>query len=221
MTDAIVVRSNSVSRITSPQFDFILLDGSGSMYDKWWPMLGAIDAYVAGLRIAQIDSHILLVEFDDTDAHLPVRDTPIAGWKTFDVEPIGAHFGGTPLYDAIVLMGQKIRELNPNPGAVTIVTDGQDTGDKFADINQARAVLDWLRDLGWSVTFIGCDFDNSRQAKALGANPSNSIGVRKELLTDATREYAKKRARHARDGQGVSFTDDEKQKFGGYLTGGK
>jgi hypothetical protein len=114
-------------------------------------------------------------------------------------------------------MGSTIRDLNPQKCAVTIVTDGNEKGSKFADIHQAKAVLDWLRAQGFSVTFIGCDFDNGKQARALGANASNSIGVRKELLIDAAKSYASKRAHNARTGDEISFTADEKTKFGGYL----
>lgn len=215
--NTLTIRNNALSKLSTEQLDFILLDGSASMQSKWWDMLGAIDAYIAGLKTQMVKSHILLHVFDTHDLKLEGRNTHIDTWKTFGEDPLGSHFGGTPLYDAIVIMGATIRDLNPARCAVTIVTDGDDTGNRFSDIHKARAVLDWLRAQGFTVTFIGCDFDNDRQARALGANASNSIGVRKELLTSAAQEYAKKRAHSARTGEDISFTDDEKQKFGGYL----
>lgn len=217
---SLAIRSNSVSKLSTDQLDMILLDGSGSMMNKWWPMLEAIDAYIAGLKAQNIKSHVVLDVFSDVDRQLTMRDTHIDTWKSFAEDPIGSHWGMTPLMDAIVLMGAKIRNLNPAKCAVTIVTDGDDSGktyNQFADIHQAKAVLDWLRTQGFTVTFIGCDFDNDRQARALGANASNSIGVRKELLTDAAKRYAEKRAHSVRTGDDISFTADEKQKFGGYL----
>lgn len=213
----LAIRTNTVTKLSTEQLDFILLDGSGSMSAKWWPMLGAIDAYVAGLKQAHVKSHLLLHIFDSHDLKLVGRDTHIDAWKTFDEDPLGAHFGSTPLYDAIVIMGSTIRDLNPAKCAVTIVTDGDEAGSRFATIDQARSVLDWLRAQGFTVTFIGCDFENDLQAKALGANASNSIGVRKELLTDAAKTYARKRANSARTGEDINFSEDEKQKFGGYL----
>lgn len=218
--NTLTIRNNAVSKLSTEQLDMILLDGSGSMSDKWWPMLEAIDTYIAGLKAQQVQSHIVMDIFDTTDRQMNVRDTHIKDWKTFAEDPVGAHFSMTPLMDAIVLMGTKVRDLNPSKCAVTIVTDGEDGGkldNKFADINQAKAVLDWLRAQGFTVTFIGCDFDNSRQARALGANESNSIGVRKELLLEAAKSYAAKRAHSSRTGDDISFTSDEKQKFGGYL----
>lgn len=220
MSDQIAIRSNALSKLSTEQLDMILLDGSGSMSDKWWPMLEAIDTYIAGLRASLVKSHIVLDVFDDHNRQLTQRDTHIDQWRTFAEDPIGAYFGMTPLYDAIVLMGSKVRNLNPAKCAVTIVTDGDDSGsghNQFADLTQAKAVLDWLRAQGFSVTFIGCDFDNDAQSRALGANASNSIGVRKELLTSAAANYAKKRTANVRSGDPISFSDDEKRKFGGYL----
>jgi hypothetical protein len=214
----IIIRNTDLKALSS-QLDFILLDGSGSMRPKWWDMLGAIDKYIAGLKAEMVDSHIRLDIFDDTALDLTARDVHISKWRTFDVDPIGAHFGGTPLYDAIVLMGRNIRDLNPTKGcAVTIVTDGENGHNKFADLPQAKGVLDWLRAQGFSVTFIGCDFDNTSQARMLGADAENSVGVRKELLGPAAASLAKKRAHYARTGEQVAFSEDERQKFGGYLS---
>jgi len=214
----IIIRPGALKSLTS-QLDFILLDGSGSMVSKWWPMLGAIDQYIAALRANVVDSHIRLDIFDSSDLQLTARDTRISEWQTFDLSPIGANFGGTPLYDAITIMGRNIRDLNPTKGcAVTIVTDGENGSNRFADLTQARAILDWLRAQGYTVTFMGCDFDNSTQARALGANAANSIGVRKEKLEEAMKLLAAKRARASREGGDINFSDDEKQKFGGYLS---
>lgn len=220
MTSSLAIRTNTISKLSTEQLDFILLDGSASMQGKWWDMLGAIDAYIAGLKSSHVKSHTLLHVFDSHDLKLEGRNTHIDQWKTFAEEGLGSHFGDTPLYDAIVMMGATIRDLNPSKCAVTIVTDGDDTGNTFADLPQARSVLDWLRAQGFSVTFIGCDFDNDRQAKALGAGPHNSIGVRKELLTDAARKYAEKRTHNVRTGEEINFSADEKTKFGGYLSHG-
>lgn len=217
MSDSIAIRSNNVTEL-STRLDFILLDGSISMMDKWWDMLSALDTYISTLKTEGVDTHVLLHVFDSHDLQLEARNTHIRTFVPFKESGIGSHWGSTPLYDAIVVMGQKIRDLNPVSGCtVTIVTDGLDTGNKFADEVQARAVLDWLRAQGYQVIFIGCDFDNDEQARALGASPSNCIGVRKELLSDATKSYAKKRAHNARSGADISFTEDEKTKFGGYL----
>lgn len=219
MTDTLAIRTNAVSKLSTEQLDMILLDGSYSMADKWWPMLGAIDSYISGLKSGSVKSHIILDVFNSNDRQLNMRNVHIDKWVSFDEDPIGSYWGSTPLYDAIILMGAKIRNLNPAKCAVTIVTDGENSShsNQFGTLESARAVLDWLRAQGFTVTFIGCDFDNDQQARALGANATNSIGVRKELLTDAARKYAEKRVQNIRSGDDINFSDDEKRKFGGYL----
>lgn len=213
----IIQRPGAISTIAERQLDFILLDGSSSMKSKWWPMLGAIDQYIATLKTENVDSHCILHVFDTADLQVEHRNTPISGWRDFAEAPIGSYFGGTPLYDAIVIMGAKIRDLNPQHGAtILIVTDGDETSSKCS-LAQARGVLDWLRAQNYNVIFFGCDFDNQRQARALGCTPSNSIGVRKEKLKEATKLLAAKRVQNSRSGQDINFSDDEKTKFGGYL----
>jgi hypothetical protein len=199
------------------QMDYILVDGSGSMQDKWWDTLDAIEAYVQGVKAANIQSHIILHSFDDVALELLHRDGPIENWVPLRQSPIGAYWGGTPLYDAISLMARKLRDLDPPRASIVIVTDGAENASKSTDLTQAKALLDWMRAKGWQITFIGADFSNSRQARALGANESSAIGVEKRRLTDATSALAKKRARYGLYGEAMHYSDDEKQQFGGYL----
>lgn len=216
----IVTRNSDIQSGIETDFDFILLDGSGSMSSKWWPMLQAIDSYVSELKGQMVSTHLTLHVFDDNDIKLEQRNVNIAQWKTFIEDPIGAHFGGTPLYDAITIMGRTIQQLNPDPAKgrrILIVTDGGDTGNEFADLNMAKSILDWLRAQGFQITFMGCDFNNQTQAKALGANPQNTIGVQKEKLNDALKLLAQRAAKHSRTGEDIHFSEDERKTFGGYL----
>lgn len=222
MTTTHIVSRPAALTDVQTSLDFILLDGSGSMSAKWWPMLEAIDTYVAELKSQQVDTHLVLHIFDNHDLQLEGRNTHLRSWKTFVEAPLGAHFGSTPLYDAIVMMGREVQKLNPQKGCrILIVTDGGDTGNLFATLDQAHAVLDWLRAQGFQITFMGCDFNNQQQAKALGATPQNTIGVRKEKLSEATRLLGQRAARHSRTGEDIHFSDSERQAFGGYLTSQK
>lgn len=214
----IAIRSNAVSKIEAEQLDYFLLDGSISMEDKWWDILGALDAYVATLRTNHVDAHCVLQIFCTHERDYIARDCRLKDWQDFATSPVGAYWGSTPLYDGILLAVKRIRELNPTKGChLVIATDGQENASQYCDEVQARALLDWLRDQGFQVTFIGCDFNNSSQARALGANDATSIGVQKKLLTAAMKNLGEKRTRYARTGSNVEFSDDEKQQFGGHL----
>ena len=199
------------------QHDYILLDGSGSMQDKWWDTLAAIQAYVDGLKAANVNSQIILHTFDTHDRDCVQRDVPIADWLDLKDAPIGAHFTSTPLYDGVVLMGRRLRDIDPPRCSIVIVTDGDENASRFADLTQAKAILDWCRAKGWQVTFIGANFNNAEQAAALGANDKTAIGVEQKHLTSAASALAKKRARYGLYGEDMHYSDDEKQSFGGYL----
>lgn len=209
---------------TTSQLDFILVDGSSSMQSRWWDSLDAIDSYVLGLQLSGVNSRLLISTFTTERAEtgqsqlsfLTQRDEDVRDFTTMKDSPIGSTFGMTPLYDAINTMGRMMRDASPPRAAITIITDGEENGSQTTE-HQARAILDWCRARGWSVTFIGCDFENSKLARKLGAKAPEFIGTSAARLTDAMSGLAKKRANYGLYGTPMHFTDDEKQKFGGYL----
>lgn len=207
----------------APHLDYIVVDLSGSMYSKWTDTMRALDSYVATCQAARLNSHLIVRTFDgkwDGDSHEVVRDHAINAWVPFSEDPLGMPNGSSPLYDSINHMGRELRDLDPAEGvcSIMIVTDGDANGNQFTDEAQAKAILDWCRAKGWQVTFIGCDFNNSRQARLLGADDTNSIGVQKHLLSEAGKLLASKRIKYAQGGD-MGFSDSEKQQFGGYLSG--
>lgn len=216
MTRALTTRPGE---LLAPQLDYILIDGSGSMQDKWWETLAALDGFMDTLRANNVHSHGIVHVFDSHDKESIQRDNTISEWPTFSQEPIGAHWGSTPLYDAIQLMGRRLRDLDPPKASIVIITDGDENSSRFTDETQAKSILDWCRAKGWQITFLGADFNNSSQALALGANEHNTIGVRKMKLLEAGKTLGQKRAIYGACGTDISFSDEEKENFGGYLGG--
>lgn len=204
-----------LTRRNAPQLDYILVDCSSSMTDKWIESMGALDAYIATLKSESITSDVILHMFYNQNIDYIHRETPVADWRPL-LEEYPQPFGSTPLYDAINAMGRRLRELDPKSCRITIVTDGDDTG-SATPVTFATAVLDWCRAKGWQVTFIGADFSNRRMADMLGAGATEAIGVQKRLLADAAKSLGRKAANHARTGADMGFTDAEQQQFGGYL----
>lgn len=197
--------------------DFILVDGSGSMHGKWASLMQAVDAFINELNV---ETQITLVQFSGGSYHpefVTARDCTPSQWipvGTGEFHPIG---GMTPLYDAINMMGRHARDSNPvKPGIAFIVTDGEENASKTTQV-QAKAILDWMRAKGWTIKFLGCDFDNSKQARALGGDKTEAIGVSTARLTDATKALAKKRNLHAQYGAPMEWSEEDHQQFGGYL----
>lgn len=201
---------------TEQQIDYILLDGSGSMAGKWPEVCGSIDAYVGGLKAENINSRVYFHLFSSSpNLDILAYDGPVSDYTS--MVGLEAPFLATPLYDAVSIMGRRMNELDPPKARIVIATDGQETGSHFTDLHQAKAILDWMRAKGWTVTFIGADFSNAQQAAMLGADKQTAIGVQKKLLAEAARNLAKKAARHALYGEDIGFSEDEQQQFGGYL----
>lgn len=201
----------------APQLDYIILDGSGSMMDKWFATIGALEGYVDVLRTQNIHSHGIVQVFEASNIASIQRDSTLADWPQND--PLTARWGDTPLYDAINYAGRQLRDLDPPKAHLVIVTDGHENASRHTTDAQARAILNWCRAKGWQVTFLGADFNNSRQAALLGANKANSIGVQKTRLLEAGKTLGEKRLRNIRTGDDITFSDEEKTEFGGYLTG--
>lgn len=204
--------------LLAPQMDFVLVDASGSMDHLWWSVMGALDIFVDTLKDQNVNSHGVVSVFGNSaDVGTVVLDSKIATWpKMGDVVPFLCS-DTTALFDAINFMGREMAHYAPERASIVIVTDGDNNGSMYTDADQARAILDWCRAQGWQVTFIGCNFDNAYQAKALGASPQQFIGVAKHKLKEAAKLLGEKRARYAAGADDIGFDDEEKKKFGGLL----
>lgn len=216
MTQSLAHRPGALTERRA-QADYILIDGSGSMTSIWWDTLDAVEAYIQGLKAEQVDTFIDITVFDSTDREYIARQQSIHEWVPLRREPIGAHWGGTPLYDAIQLLGRRLRDEDPERAAIVIATDGGEAGSTFTTLEQAKAILNWMRAKDWQVIFIGANFDNSETARQLGIEPAKAIGVEKSNLAKATKALAYKRGRYGRTGEDMAYTEDERQQFGGYL----
>lgn len=196
--------------------DYVLIDGSGSMEPKWHNFITAADIMLDDIRKSGLKSRVIVHVFDSFDIALIQRDGMIDTVAPLCSPPLMGHFGTTPLYDAINVMGRRLQAINPEKASLLVVTDGEENC-SATDVVMARAVLDWCRARGWQVTFLGFDFDNAKQAEALGVDATCAIGVDGRKINDAARAFSGKRIRYGRTGAGIGFTDEEKTKFGGYL----
>lgn len=225
-------RSNSVQRnqhlihsggkeLLAPTIDYVLVDASGSMIwgggNKWDTCMAALDTYLGDCKAVNLNSQLIVQVFEGHDHDDVQRDHRLEHFVPFSEDKLHAGGGGTPLYQAINAMGLRLRELMPERCSIVIVTDGDADDDKNSDAaRHARAVLDWMRAQGWAVTFIGCEFDNTEQAGVLGAEPQHFIGVQRGQMRSAAKALADKRKRY-QNGADIEFSDEEKEKFGGYL----
>lgn len=206
--------------LLAPQLDYWLVDGSSSMLDKWFDFMKGMDHFLNTMRSNNIHSHGIAHVFSGSGDLLSIqRDSTLSDWQDFNSSPLQCLGGSTALYDAIALTALRLKELDPPNASLVIVTDGHENDSEHTDVAQAASYINWMRAKGWQVTFLGCDFNNLKQAQALGATERNSIGVQKARMADAGKLLGEKRVRHARTGNDINFTDSERSDFGGYLMG--
>jgi hypothetical protein len=208
----------SYSKLQGTQLDYIVMDGSGSMKDKWWEMLRAIDTFTAILARANLNTHILASVFTDGAIGQIQCDKPLSDHLGFEHDPLRSTFGYTPLYDAISAAGFHLQDLDPPRASVLFVTDGEENSSKFTTAAEAAKIIEWMRAKGYQVTFFGCDFNNLTQAAMLGVSDKNAVGTSKARLAEATAALARKRIEYGRFGKDMDFSNDEKEQFGGYLS---
>lgn len=214
-----ITRSIPSGALQAAQLDYFLVDGSASMMSLWTPTQAAMDGFCDTLLSQNMDSFGIVSVFNTRQLQDIQRESTLSTWPRFSDSPLTSQWGGTPLYDAINLMGRHLRDLDPKTASIVIATDGDEQDSRHTSHTQARAILDWCRAKGWLITFLGANFNNEAQAKLLGANPQNLIGVQKGRLAEAGKLLGDKRARHIRTGADIGFSDDEKEIFGGFLTG--
>ncbi len=218
-TQQLTTRPNIPANITS-QLDYIILDGSASMLDKWWPSIEAMDEFLRVLRRDHVDTRVIQTTFSDGDfMDMVQRNGHINEIPLLCEDPVvGSVFCGTALYDIINITVRNAAKMMPKTAHLAYVTDGEEYDSKYTDLTQAKSLLNWARAQGWQVSFIGCDFNNRKMADLLGANPAEAIGVAKAHLSEAMKSLGEKRVKHGRTGAPMHWSEDEQRQFGGYLT---
>jgi len=195
------------------QHDFILLDRSGSMETLWIEALGSVNAYVQQLAKDKVDTGVTIAVFD-SHAFDVIRDRIVPATMIPVSKEDAMPRGGTPLSDSV----GKIVALADKGGydkvAVIIMTDGQENASSELTVAQAKALLDRCRAKGWSVTFLGANFDNASQARGYGNASAHTAAVAPQNLAASTRMMASKRGEFAKAGATaeatMSFSAEEK-----------
>lgn len=200
------------------QQDFILLDRSGSMADRWVEAVNSVNEYVKKLAEDKVDTGVTLAAFDGDSGKLDfrvLRDRIIpAAWK-----PVGPHEvdprGMTPLNDATGKIVALAKAGNYDKVAIIIMTDGAENASKELSVPQAKKLLDECRAKNWQVIFLGADFDNAAQSMSYGNLAQATVSASAVNLRATMTATASKRASYGLTGQAMAYTDAEKNKFAG------
>ena len=149
-------------------YNVIIMDRSGSMWDIQRPAIQGYNEVLGGVKAAAQkyaetqEQHITLVLFDSTsiDEVYWNEDPAVAERLTGETYQPGAC---TPLYDA---MGRTLTKLDKelkgdkdHTVVVTVITDGLENSSTEYSGAAIKALVEHLKEEGWSFAYMGTDHD--------------------------------------------------------------
>lgn len=220
---------------TQKIYNLVILDASGSMQSIYSQALSGVNETLATIRMAQeehpeLQQHVTLASFSAGEHFLNriYSAMPIAEARNITKEDYPL-LGCTALYDA---MGTCISELqqkvtHDDRVLVTIITDGYENASRTWSGKQIKSLVEELRQMGWTFTYIGADQDVEKVAGDIGVHNSLRFSAN---AADTEAMFAKERmsrsrfynkmSLHLADGANLAsmvesdnyFADDEPEK---------
>ena len=181
-------------------YNVIIMDRSGSMWDIRKPAIMGFNEVLGGVKAAQTkyaetqEQFITLVLFDSSsiDEVYWNADPSKAEHLTDKTYVPGAC---TPLYDA---MGRTLTRLEKelkgdenHSVIVTVITDGYENDSREYDLASVKALVEHLKDRGWTFAYMGTDHD----VHAVSIDLSITNVVKFEKTAEETLETFKKERR--------------------------
>lgn len=165
---------------TQKIYNLVILDASGSMQSIYSQALTGVNETLATIRLAQeehpeLEQYVSLASFSAGEyflnriySALPIAEARDITRKDYPL------LGCTALYDA---MGTCISELqqkvtHDDRVLVTIITDGYENASRTWNGKQVKSLVEELRQMGWTFTYIGADQDVERVAEEIGVQNS-------------------------------------------------
>lgn len=165
---------------TQKIYNLVILDTSGSMQSIYSQALTGVNETLATIRLAQeehpeLEQYVSLASFSAGEyflnriySALPIAEARDITRKDYPL------LGCTALYDA---MGTCISELqqkvtHDDRVLVTIITDGYENASRTWNGKQVKSLVEELRQMGWTFTYIGADQDVERVAEEIGVQNS-------------------------------------------------
>ena len=187
---------------TQKIYNLVILDASGSMEAIYKQALTGVNETLATIREAQkshpeLQQYVSLASFSAGENFLNriYSAVPIAEARNITRRDYPL-LGCTALYDA---MGTCISELqqqvtHADRVLVTVITDGYENASRTWRGSQIKSLVEELRQMGWTFTYIGANQDVEAVA--------GSMGIRNSMAFEETEEGAKRM--YARDSRSRS-----------------
>ena len=181
-------------------YNVIIMDRSGSMWDIRKPAIMGFNEVLGGVKAAQTkyaetqEQFITLVLFDSAsiDEVYWNADPSKAEHLTTKTYVPGS---ATPLYDAmgrtLTKLERELKEDENHSVLVTVITDGYENDSREYDLASVKALVEHLKDQGWTFAYMGTDHD----VHAVSIDLSITNVVKFEKTAEETLETFKKERR--------------------------
>ena len=219
-------KNNEIKKITV--HNLMILDESGSMQAIYNAALTGANETIQTIRSAgeehpDQDHHFTFVTFNTAGQWVKTvfDDVPIA--EVRDLNPNDYRPNAcTPLYDA---MGKAITTLEKKVAEgdsvlVTVITDGFENASMEYSGAAVKAMVDRLREKGWTFAYIGANQDSVEVAKGLGihnaldfrSDEKGTIEMWEKHRYASKRLYSRINVRQQPESVEDFFKEDEKEK---------
>lgn len=157
-------------------YNVIIMDRSGSMWDIQRPAIQGFNEVLGGVKAAKKkyqetqEQFITLVLFDSSsvDDVYWNADPDKAERLTDKTYVPGAC---TPLYDAmgrtLTRLEKELKDDTSHSVVVTVITDGYENSSSEYSLSAVKALVEHLKDQGWSFAYMGTDHDVSSVSVSL------------------------------------------------------
>ncbi len=186
---------------TDKIYNLIILDESGSMSSIQKATISGFNEVVQTIKgiekkFPDQQHFISLVSFNGLDIKTLLDKQPAASLSPID-EKTYQPDSMTPLYDAIALSVLKLKidvaGIENANVLVTILTDGEENASKEFSHAQLNNIINELKNLGWTFTYIGANHDVEKVAHSISI--SNTLKFEANEQDMALLFHTEKKAR--------------------------
>lgn len=197
-------------------FNLIILDESGSMHSIKNATLSGFNEVFETIRQAETSNEnqvhfVSFFSFNTNGIKAHLFNQPASMLKALTAEDYQPS-NGTPLYDAMGFALSKQRDsLQGYQDAavlVTILTDGEENASREYSGAAITAMIDELKNLGWTITYIGANHDVYAFSLKHGIDNAMSYQANE---TDMKKAFAKER--HSRNMYYMTVNENQGKDF--------
>ena len=194
--------------------EYILIDRSGSMADRWDEALGAVNSYVQNLKKNEQKAILTVATFDNGSYDIIRNKISLKDWKDIsnaDATPRGL----TPLLDSLAKAIADAEAVNAEKTVIIVMTDGAENASKEVKKETVKASIERIQKKNWQIVFLGADFDAFDEAGGLGVPRSSVLIMKSGSYRAGINGLYKARTSFASSGSAVDFSEEDRAKAKG------